>query len=278
VLDLLSESRRAELAEEIGLAPEEEQRWREITRKMSVPFHGDGVISQFEGYESLEEFDWDGYRGKYGNIERLDRILEAEGDTPNRYKVSKQADVLMLFYLLRTDEIRALFLQLGYKLDEEAVRKTVDYYTARTSHGSTLSRVVHAAISARSDPAASWRYFTEALRSDVADIQGGTTPEGLHMGALGGLDELLLTRYAGIDTLGETLSLDPCLPEELPALRLAILYRGRRVGLDLTRERVRISLDADSMADLEVAVQGAKHELAAGDTEIPLSRVTTGDV
>ena len=271
VLDLLGESRRAELTEEIGLTPEEEQKWRDMSRRMAVPFHGEGVISQFEGYEALEEFDWDGYREKYGNIERLDRILEAEGDTPNRYKVSKQADVLMLFYLLRTDELRALFLQLGYKLDDETIRKTVEYYTARTSHGSTLSRVVHAAISARADPSTSWRYFTEALQSDVADIQGGTTPEGLHMGALGGLDELLLTRYAGVDTMGETLSLDPCLPEELPALRLAILYRGRRVGLDLTRERVRISLDGDATA-LEVVVQGTRHELAAGDTEIRLNQ------
>ena len=79
VLALLGEHRRAELAEEIGLSPEEELNWRDITRKMTVPFHGDGVISQFEGYDALEEFDWAGYREKYGNIERLDRILEAEG-------------------------------------------------------------------------------------------------------------------------------------------------------------------------------------------------------
>jgi trehalose/maltose hydrolase-like predicted phosphorylase len=64
---------------------------------MFVPFHSDGVISQFEGYESLSEFDWDGYRSRYPDIGRLDRILEAEGDDVNRYRASKQADVLMLF-------------------------------------------------------------------------------------------------------------------------------------------------------------------------------------
>ena len=272
VLDLLGDGRGAELAEAIGLGPEEERKWRDVTRKMTVPFHGDGIISQFEGYDALEEFDWAGYRAKYGNIERLDRILEAEGDSTNRYKASKQADLLMLFYLLRTDELRTLFEQLGYGLDDETVRKTVDYYTARTSHGSTLSRVVHAAVSARSDPRASWNYFKEALQSDVADIQGGTTPEGVHMGAMGGIDDLLLTRYAGIGTMGETLSLDPCLPEELPGLRLAILYRGRRVGLDLTHERARISLEGGTEALLEVSVQGTTHALPAGDTEIRLNR------
>ena len=68
-----------------------------------VPFHGDRIISQFEGYADLEEFDWVGYTERYGDIQRLDRILEAEDDTPNRYQASKQADVLMLFYLLAKD-------------------------------------------------------------------------------------------------------------------------------------------------------------------------------
>ena len=270
VLELLGESRGAELAEAIGLGPKEGQAWRDMTRKMTVPFHGDGIISQFEGYDALEEFDWAGYREKYGNIERLDRILEAEDDSTNRYKASKQADVLMLFYLLRDDELRTLFGRLGYELDDATIRKTIDYYSARTSHGSTLSRVVHAAVAARSDPHTSWRYFTEALQSDVADIQGGTTPEGVHIGAMGGIDDVLLSRYAGIDTMGETLCIDPCMPEELPALRLAIVYQGRRVELDLTHERARITLDEESTTPLEVLVRGTRHELPAGHSEIRL--------
>lgn len=268
-LALLGEGRRAELSGEIGLGPEDEQRWRDITRKMTVPFHRDGVISQFEGYDALEEFDWRGYREKYGNIERLDRILEAEGDSTNRYKVSKQADVLMLLYLLRTEDLKALFRQLGYDLGDDAIRRTMDYYTARTSHGSTLSRVVHAAVTARSDPRTSWRYFREALQSDVADIQGGTTPEGVHLGAMGGIDDLVLSRYAGIDTMGETLSLDPCLPDELPGLRLGFQYRGRRLALDLTRARVRISLDEESGAPLDVVVRGVRRTLRPGSAEFP---------
>ena len=47
----------------------------------------------------MEELDWEFYRAKYGNIQRLDRILRAEGDTPDRYKLSKQADALMLFFM-----------------------------------------------------------------------------------------------------------------------------------------------------------------------------------
>jgi alpha,alpha-trehalase len=89
----------------LTVEPGELERWTDITTKMFVPFH-DGVISQFEGYERLAELDWDAYRARYDNIGRLDLILEAEADSPNRYKLTKQADTLMLFYLLSAEELR----------------------------------------------------------------------------------------------------------------------------------------------------------------------------
>ncbi len=116
-----------------------------------MPFHGDGIISQFEGYEQLAELDWEDYRTRYGNIQRLDLILEAEHDSANRYKLSKQADVLMLFYLFSAEELGALFTRLGYPFDPETMPRNVAYYDSRSSHGSTLSRVVHAWVLARSD-------------------------------------------------------------------------------------------------------------------------------
>ena len=41
---------------------DETARWDDISRRMFVPFHGDGIISQFEGYEKLAELDWERYR------------------------------------------------------------------------------------------------------------------------------------------------------------------------------------------------------------------------
>jgi trehalose/maltose hydrolase-like predicted phosphorylase len=125
-------------------------RWDEISRKLFVPFHGDGIISQFEGYEKLEEFDWEGYRQKYGNIQRLDRILEAEGDDVNRYQASKQADVLMLFYLFSAEELRRCSSTWA-TASTRLIPRNIDYYMRRTSHGSTLSRVVHYWVLARAD-------------------------------------------------------------------------------------------------------------------------------
>src|SRR5918999_1367761 len=100
---ILPEIRRAELMTQLKLSTDEVALWDDISRKMFVPFHDNGIISQFEGYERLTELDWLKYRARYKNIQRLDRILESENDSPNRYKLSKQADVLMLFYVFSAE-------------------------------------------------------------------------------------------------------------------------------------------------------------------------------
>ncbi|MDD5447895.1 MAG: trehalose-phosphatase, partial [Actinomycetota bacterium] len=180
LLDLLSKEDVHQISRRLAIEDSEIAKWREISRKMYIPFHDDGIISQFEGYDDLMEFDWEGYRKRYGNIQRLDRILEAEGDTTNRYKVSKQADVLMLFYIFSAEELGEMFEQLGYRWEPSIIPRNIDYYLRRTSNGSSLSWIVHSWVAARSDRHESWELFNIALLTDFVDIQGGTTPEGIH--------------------------------------------------------------------------------------------------
>jgi len=77
--DAEREPRRRELRETLALGDEELARWDDVSRRLHIEFHRDGLISQFEGYEALEELDWAGYRKRYGDLYRLDFILEAEG-------------------------------------------------------------------------------------------------------------------------------------------------------------------------------------------------------
>jgi trehalose/maltose hydrolase-like predicted phosphorylase len=265
LLERLPEHHRQELWETLRLSREELDRWEDISRKMLVPHH-DGIISQFEGYEDLREFAWESYREKYGDIHRLDRILEAEGDTPNRYKVSKQADVLMLFFLLSAEELRELFARLGYELSPEAITRNVDYYLSRTSHGSTLSGIVHSWVLARSDRERSWELFSRALESDVADVQGGTTPEGIHLGAMAGTVDLLQRGYAGLEVRGDVLWFNPALPKELEMLEFGIRYRGHRLRVRITQETLRLSTIPSDVAPIYVGFGDQVVEIVPGST------------
>jgi len=272
----LPRERWEELVEQLGLTDEELAHWDTVSRKLRVCFHGDGIISQFEGFERLRELDWQAYRDKYGDIQRLDRILEAEGDTPNHYQATKQADVLMLFYLFSTEELTGLFQRLGYHFEPEMIPRNIAYYSARTSDGSTLSRVVDAWVLARSDRARSWSLFNQAIESDVADIQGGTTSEGIHLGAMAGTVDLIQRCYTGIEVRDGQLWLNPRLPEELTGLRIRLRFRQQTLGLQITQSAVQIraiSTDQDALrtrvGDSIVALRpGDCHSFAIADMPI----------
>jgi trehalose/maltose hydrolase-like predicted phosphorylase len=240
LLDTLPEPRRRELVERTGLDGGELEQWEDVSRTLHVPFHH-GVISQFEGYGDLAELDWDGYRKRYDDIRRLDRILEAEGDTVNRYQASKQADVLMLGYLFAPAELKEILARLGHRLDDEAWRRTVDYYLHRTSHGSTLSGLVHGWVLARARRADAWTYCQEALRGDIADLQGGTTAEGIHLGAMAGTLDLVQRGLTGLQTRGGALWLDPVPLPELSSYGFSLRYQ-EHWGVKLRLERGRLDV------------------------------------
>ena len=270
-LDLLPDYRRNELMDKLHIQREELTQWDEISRKLKIAFHDDGIISQFEGYGDLAEFDWVGYGERYGDIQRLDRILEAEGDSPNRYKLSKQADVLMLFYLLSVDELTSIFERLGYEIDGDAIQRNIDYYDQRTSHGSTLSRIVNAWVLARSDRERSWEFFKGALLSDVTDIQGGTTPEGIHLGAMAGTVDLVQRGFTGIETREDTLWLDPAIPDELGELRFEIRYRGHVLDFHITPDQLSVTTRPSEAQPIRVGIRDRVIEVPAGTTEtVPL--------
>lgn len=268
IWNLLPETDRNPLCEKIGFSEEEREHWKNIARKMKIVFHKDGILSQFEGYEQLEEFDWEEYKKKYGNIQRLDRILEAEGDSPNRYKVSKQADVLMLFYLFSAEELRSIFKQLGYAFKYETIPQNINYYLKRTSHGSTLSRVVHSWVLARSNRSGSWELFLEALESDVADIQGGTTPEGIHLGAMAGTVDILQRAYTGIEARGGILYFNPAIPPELGELHMHIRYRSYPMEITITPEKLTIKTFPSPKGYIKIAFRSKTKKIKVDCGEI----------
>ena len=93
ILESVSKQSKRRLLKKLNITEKELSRWDDISHKMKIIFNEEGVISQFDGYFDLQELNWNAYRLRYGNIQRMDRILKTEGKSPNDYKVSKQADV-----------------------------------------------------------------------------------------------------------------------------------------------------------------------------------------
>lgn len=266
VVGLLRGQSCDDLMAALHVASDEPAQWAHLGRRLSVTFH-DGVISQFDGYADLIELDWQRYRSAYGNIGRLDLIMEAEGDSTNRYKLAKQADVLMLVYLLGIEGVLALLATLGYPVTATELSRTVDYYLARTAHGSTLSRVVHAAVLAKIDATRAWALFREALVADLDDTQGGTTREGVHLGAMAGTVEIVRSSFAGVRLSARELVVNPALPAQIGGVSFDMHYQGHHVDVRVDHDGVRLHAhDCETSHPLRVNVDGSSAALQPGTT------------
>jgi len=241
---LLGPARAQALKQKLGITPQELEWWTVMTKKMAVGMKN-GVLEQFKGYFDLKELDWEGYRARYKDIRRLDRIMKKEGISCDDYKLAKQADTLMLYYLLSPEDVAGLIRGLGYDVPDPIAlcRNNYDYYLARTSHGSTLSYTVHAKIAyliGRAD--VQWQWFMEAANSDVFDRQF-TTHEGIHCGVMAGTIDMLLSNFVGLrEGADGVFIIHPSLPAKWDQVKFNRLLRGRWYHFEVTSTYVAISL------------------------------------
>jgi beta-phosphoglucomutase family hydrolase len=263
------------LMERINIGHDEFLQWRDIMGKMNVLIDPNGIIEQFDGYMGLKELDWDHYKHKYGNIARMDRILKAENDSPDNYKVAKQADVLMTFYTLTPSEVCSILERLGYTVHDALrfVRENYAYYEPRTSHGSTLSKVVHSIISSylQNGHETAWSWFAEALKSDIQDTQGGTTQEGIHCGVMAGTVDTVTRYFTGIAFHNDMLNVKPNLPAHWKRFETNLTFRGSWYRIVMSPDSVSITLTESTAEELPALICGHAVTLARGsEITVPL--------
>lgn len=245
-----------------GVTAQQLEKMAAMKHHLGLEINEDGIIAQFEGYFDLKDLDWAHYKEKYGNIYRMDRILNAEGESADAYKVAKQADSLMIFYNFSKEQVRLILEDLNYELPTDYVERNLNYYLERTSHGSTLSRVVHAQLAAMvDDQDLAWKLYQEALYSDYRDIQGGTTAEGIHAGVMAATLFIPLTTFAGLDIRKATISFTPNLPKAWNAIAFNLTIRGIHLHVEVTKTALQVT--ADQATTIEV--NGQAIDLSANE-------------
>jgi len=146
-------------------------------------------------------------------------------DRMQRYRVLKQADLVLLMTLFPNDFTPA------------QKRNVFDYYETITLHDSTLSYGTHAQLALS---LGMWNkaedYLHKAVYLDLKDVMGNTGHEGLHMAALGAAWQAVVFGMAGIWSENGELSVQPMLPPSIHRIRLRVRHQGKRYLVEATRE------------------------------------------
>jgi trehalose/maltose hydrolase-like predicted phosphorylase len=152
-------------------------------------------------------------------------------------------------------------------LDEDTWRRTVDHYLHRTSHGSTLSGLVHGWVLVRARRAEAWTFCQEALRGDIADVQGGTTGEGIHLGAMAGTLDLVQRGLTGMETRDGALWLDPVPLPQLSSYGFSVRYQGNwGVRLKLEAGYMSVAVPDADLPPIDLRLPGRAIRLEPGGT------------
>jgi trehalose/maltose hydrolase-like predicted phosphorylase len=126
---------------------------------------------------------------------------------------------------------------------------------------------VNASVLAGIDPSRSWIAFREALIADLDDSQGGTTREGIHLGAMAGTIDLPVRSFAGMALGDDELVFAPRLPPNLTRVGFQIRYRGHLVDVMLRDRSLELRVHAGSAPAIHVRVGAVAVPLSAGQTK-----------
>ena len=214
-------------SEKAEVQPDLTTQMAHISHRLRLDINEDGIIGQFQGYFKLSRLNFDSYRQKYGDISRIDRLLKGENKSPDAYQVAKQADTLMPYYEMPKAEVESIIRDMGYDLPADYYSRNLRFYLDRTTHGSTLSRIVYSVLDEiDNNMDQSWQLFSTALFSDYYDIQGGTTAEGIHLGVMGATLQIETRNYGGVNVTGKIIKIAPHLPQNWTSISFKEQVRG----------------------------------------------------
>ena len=124
-----------------------------------------------------------------------------------------------------------------------------------------------AGVLAAFDPESSWERFMVALESDVGDVQGGTTQEGIHMGVMAGTLDLIQRGYLGTEICDGVLRFDPKPVGNLDGLSFPMQFRGTPLEVQLEGNKLTVAAQSDDFGrPIEVRVGDETKEIGAGES------------
>ncbi len=216
----------AALSEKLGLAERLED-WEEKSGRIFLTRPNEQkVLPQDSTYLTLRDIDLTKYK-KQAHVGGIYKDYNQEQIT--KIQVSKQADVMVLFYLLEE------------KFSQEVKKASWDYYEPRCLHDSSLSLSTHSVLASDiGDPELGYRMFRKACLIDLDNANPHSSDAGIHAASYGGLWQCAVYGFGGLRMLGGKLRISPALPRAWNRLRYGIQWKGQRLDVTVTKKSLRI--------------------------------------
>lgn len=207
-----------------------DSRWEEWKSKKPLiylpqPREKDRVIPQDKEYLNLKNIDLT----KYKNQEQVGTLfLDYNLEQVNKIQVSKQADIMMLFFLLED------------KFSHDVKRANWNYYEPRTLHDSSLSLSTHCVLACdMGDYDMAYELFKRASRIDLGPNMNSSN-DGIHAASLGGIWQSTVYGFGGVRMVNGELRIEPHLPKSWKSLSFPIYWHGQRLQIEVKNDLLKV--------------------------------------
>lgn len=224
------------------------EKWVDKIDKIYLPQprEEDLVVPQDDTYLDKKIIDLT----KYKNQKHVGSIFEDYNlEQVNDMQISKQADIMILFYLLEN------------KFSTEVKRANWNYYEPKTLHDSSLSLSSHCALAADMDDLSlSYELFQRAAQIDLGPNMK-SSDHGMHTASIGGLWQGVVCGFGGVRMLGGELRIDSKLPENWDELSFPIYWKGDRLKVRVTKTDISVTNETKKQPQTTFTVHGKPYVL-----------------
>lgn len=226
--------------------------WQTKAEKIYLPLprEEDLIIPQDDTYLRLKEIDLT----KYKNQEKLRTIYrDYNPEQINNLQVTKQADTLLLFYLLQQT-----FLQEDIHLSTAIKEANFYYYEAKTLHDSSLSLATHSILANDiGDTELAYSLFRKSTEVDLGPRMN-TSDDGIHAASIGGIWKATIFGFAGVRLVDGKLRINPKLPKQWNHMKFTIYWQGQPITFFLTATT--LSIKVENKKKIEFEIYGQHYE------------------
>jgi alpha,alpha-trehalose phosphorylase len=211
-------ARHMDRCAELDVKKEELTAWRDAAEAMVIPFDETlGVHAQAEGFTAHQMWNFAATKP-----EQYPLLLNFTYFDLYRKQVVKQADLVL-----------AMFTRGDY-FSKEQKKLNFDYYERITVRDSSLSACTQAVMAAEVGYLSlAYDYLAEAALMDLDDLEHNTR-DGLHVASLAGTWIALVSGLGGMRRTVDSLSFAPQLPEGITRLSFGVMFRGRRLRVEVS--------------------------------------------
>ena len=240
------------IIKKLDLKDKEIKSWKRIASRIVTRINKKNIIEQFDGFFKLKKVSLN--RTDENGMPLIPSKIKARN--LGKTQIVKQADVLMLIYLL--NEIFSAKTKLA----------NYDYYISKTVHKSSLSAPMHAFVASEvGDLHRAYNLFNVAMRTDISNLYGNTA-EGIHAASLGGTWQALVFGFGGVAIIRSELFINPRMPRSWHKLKFCLSWRDSLIKLQLTNDIVKIKVSCSKHKKIKIGIFDKLRILKTNKTHI----------